>query len=120
MMTPKAVANHTPSLSSDVPDDKMHAPYLGVHVRRAFCLFGHVTDGYTSSTSPVTLQKLNVASAPYTTIDEPDFTYIYIYSPQYVKSGSSMSSVYCLVTPDREGIDYRCIILWGYIYIYII
>ena len=43
LMTPKAAANHTPSLSSDAPDDKMHAPYLGVHVRQPFCLFGHVT-----------------------------------------------------------------------------
>ena len=50
VMTPNAAANHTPSLGSDAPDDKMHAPddkmrapYLGVHVRRPFCLFGHVT-----------------------------------------------------------------------------
>ena len=57
VMTPNAAANHKPSLSSDAPDDKMRAPYLGVHVRRPFCLFGHVTphgpirdalDGYTS------------------------------------------------------------------------
>ena len=32
-----------PSLSSDAPDDKMRTPYLGVHVRRSFFLFGHVT-----------------------------------------------------------------------------
>ena len=43
VMTPNAAANHTPSLGSDAPDDKMRAPYLGVHVRRPFCLFGHVT-----------------------------------------------------------------------------
>ena len=43
VMTPKAAANHAPSHSSDAPDDKMRAPYLGVHVRRPFCLFGHVT-----------------------------------------------------------------------------
>ena len=80
MMTPKAAANHTPSLGSDAPDDKMRAPYLGVHMRRPFCLFGHVTPhgpiqampwmctrhNFTL-TSPVNLQKLNVASAPYTT-----------------------------------------------------
>ena len=42
VMTPNAAANHTPSLSSDAPDDKMRAPYLGVHMRRPFCLFGHV------------------------------------------------------------------------------
>ena len=43
VMTPNAVANQTPLLSSDALDDKMRTPYLGVHVRRLFCLFGHVT-----------------------------------------------------------------------------
>ena len=38
-----AAANHAPSLGGDPPDDKMRAPYLGVHVRQPFCLFGHVT-----------------------------------------------------------------------------
>ena len=74
-MTPNAAANHMPSLSSDAPDDKMRTPYLGVHMCAPFCLFGHVTTHgqsgmpwipYTSVTSPVTLQKLKVASALYT------------------------------------------------------
>ena len=36
-------ANHAASLTRQVPSDKICAPYLGVHVRRPFCLFGHVT-----------------------------------------------------------------------------
>ena len=43
VMTPNTAANHTPSLGSDAPDDKMRAPYLEGHVRRPFCLFGHMT-----------------------------------------------------------------------------
>ena len=79
VITPNAAANHTPSLGRDVPDDKMRAPYLGVHVCRPFCLFGNVTphgpirdalDMHTSQLHvdlAVDLAKLNVASAPYTT-----------------------------------------------------
>ena len=83
VMTPNAPTNHAASPGSDAPSDKMWAPYLGVHVRAPFCLFGHVTphgpirdalDGYTSSTSPVTLQKLNVVSALYTTYYKHDIT----------------------------------------------
>ena len=53
--------------------DKVRVSYLGVHVRAPFCLFGHVTphgpirdalDGYTSSTSPVTLQKTDCGECP--------------------------------------------------------
>ena len=43
VMTPNAAANQAAPLGSDAPDDKMRAPYLGVHVHRPFCLFGHVT-----------------------------------------------------------------------------
>ena len=43
VMTPNAATNHTLSLSSDSPNDKMRAPYLEVHVRTPYCLFGHVT-----------------------------------------------------------------------------
>ena len=62
VMTPNAAANHTPSLSSDAPDNKMRAPYLGVHVCRPFCLFGQSgmpcmrTRHNSTLTSPVTLQ----------------------------------------------------------------
>ena len=86
LMTPKAAANHAALLSSDAPSDMMHAPYLGVHVRRPFCLFGHVTphgpirDALDVHTSQFhvdfasELAKLNVASAPYTTdIDQLDY-----------------------------------------------
>ena len=56
-MTSNAAANQAPLRRSDAPSDTMRAPYLGVHVRRPFCLFGHVTphgpirdalDGHTS------------------------------------------------------------------------
>ena len=52
-----AAANQAPLRCSDAPSDEMRAPYLGIHVRRPFCLFGHVTphvpirdalDGHTS------------------------------------------------------------------------
>ena len=42
-MMPKAAANHAALLSSDAPSDMMRVPYLGIHVRWPFCLFGHVT-----------------------------------------------------------------------------
>ena len=53
--TPQPIT--APLRRSDAPRDAMRAPYLGVHMRRPFCLFGHVTphgpirdalDGHTS------------------------------------------------------------------------
>ena len=114
VMMPKAPANHAASLTSDAPSDKTRVPYLGVYVRQPFCLFGHVTphgtirdalDTYTSLTSPVTLQKLIVASAPKLLILKHECFSQWIRSLQLLTSFSQQ----CVV--------WGCIHLYTYIYI---
>ena len=83
VMTRRPQPIGAPLLGGDGPSDAMRRPCCGEHVRRPFCLFGHVTphgpilaplDAVTSAqprSHPLATRqptkKIYVASAPYTT-----------------------------------------------------
>ena len=83
VMTRRPQPIGAPLLGGDAPSDAMRRPCCGEHVRRPFCLFGHVTphgpilaplDAVTSAqprSRPLATRqptkKIYVASAPYTT-----------------------------------------------------
>ena len=83
VMTRRPQPISAPLLGGDAPSDAMRRPCCGEHVRRPFCLFGHVTphgpilaalDAVASAqprSPPLATRqptkKINVASAPYTT-----------------------------------------------------